>query len=376
VLKSISIAALLIAGTVILAHGQPRTPIVQAVDLSVPLPPVSFNQSGSSELVYELHVTNFQQVDVVLTAIRVKTPLGTIAEYRDAELQRRLVRPGLPNDHPTPQIVGRGMRAVVNMWIRLPAAFVPSVVHEVELEVQRPAGAVHVVVEGGASTVAPPAPIVLDPPLRRGPWVAIYDPLLKGGHRTAIYTVGGRARIPGRFAIDFIALPASGALAPDPAARPADGNGFGTDVIAVADGTIAAAVDDTPDRTPPPVAPESASGNYVALDLGGGRFAFYEHLQQGSIAVTAGQRVTRGQVIARLGSSGSTSIGPHLHFHVADANSLLASEGVAFVFRQFTGIGEFTSIQALHAGEQWRAAASATSYANSRPSPNSVIHFP
>lgn len=368
------VAVIVVAMTAVRA--QPRVPIVQAVDLSVPLTPATFNQSGGSELVYELHITNFQQVDVVLTSVRVKTPIGPIAEYRDAELQRRLVRPGLPNDHATPHIVGPGMRAVVNMWIRLPTWFVPSVVHEVELDVQRQAGAAHVVVEGGASTVPPPEPIVLDPPLGRGPWVAIYDPLLKGGHRTAIYTVGGRARIPGRFAIDFIALPAFGALARDPDARPADGNGFGTAVLAVADGTIAAAADDMSDRTPKPVPPESGSGNYVALDLGGGRFAFYEHLQQGSIIVTAGQRVTRGQVIAKLGSSGSTSIGPHLHFHVADANSLLASEGVAFVFRQFTALGEFTSIQALHAGEQWRPAGSATSFTSARPSPNSVIHFP
>ena len=36
---------------------------------------------------------------------------------------------------------------------------------------------------------------------------------------------------------------------------------------------------------------------------------------------STGQRVRRGDVIAKLGSSGSTSIGPHLHFHVADANS-------------------------------------------------------
>ena len=90
-------------------------------------------------------------------------------------------------------------------------------------------------------------------------------------------------------------------------------------MLAVADGTIVAAVDDTSDRTPQPVPPESASGNYVALDVGGGRFAFYEHLQQGSIVVKPGQRVSRGDVIAKLGSSGSTSIGPHLHFHVADA---------------------------------------------------------
>ena len=341
----------------------------------MPVTPVSFDQSGSSELVYELHITNFQQVDVILTSVRVKTPIGVIAEYRDAELQRRLVRPGLPNDHATPHIVGPGMRAVLNLWITLPAWFAPSVVHEVGLEVQRPTGSVQVTVEGGASPVQAADPIVLDPPLRGGPWIAIYDPLLKGGHRTAIYAIGDRARIPGRFAIDFITLPAFGALARDLAERPVDGNGFGTDVLAVADGTIVAAVDDTPDRTPQPVPPESASGNYVALDMGAGRFAFYEHLQQGSVLVRPGQRVSRGDAIAKLGSSGSTSIGPHLHFHVADGSSLLGAEGVPFVFRLFTDLGKFASIQALQAGERWIPAGSARGFTNSRPSPNSVISF-
>jgi murein DD-endopeptidase len=265
---------------------------------------------------------------------------------------------------------------VLNLWITLPTSFVPSVVHEVGLEVQRPTGSVQVTVEGGASPVAPQDPIVLDAPLRSGPWIAIYDPVLKGGHRTAIYTVGDRARIPGRFAIDFITLPAFGALPRDPAERPADGNGFGAAVLAVADGTIAAAVDDTSDRTPQPVPAESASGNYIALDVGGGRFAFYEHLQQGSILVKPGQRVSSGDVIAKLGSSGSTSIGPHLHFHVADTNSLLGADGMPFVFRLFTSLGEFESIQALQAGERWIPAGSARGFTNSRPPPNAVISFP
>jgi murein DD-endopeptidase len=357
-------------------NAQSRAPIVQAVDLSVPVPPVSFSQDVDHVLVYELHITNFQQVDVVLTSVRVRTPIGRVADYRGAELQQRLVRPGFRNDYATPHIIGPGMRAVLNLWITLPTWFVPSLTHEVDLDVQRPSGPVQVTVEGGMSRVQGRDPLVLDPPLRSGPWIAIYDPLLKGGHRTAIYTVDGRARIPGRFAIDFIALPPMGALARDVAARPADGNGFGAEVLAVADGTIVAAVDDMPERTPPPVPPENASGNYVALELSGGRIAFYEHLQQGSIVVKAGEKVKSGQVIARLGASGSTSIGPHLHFHVADANSLLASEGMPFVFKHFTMLGDFASIQALHAGEPWRPAALASGRGESRPAPNSVISFP
>ena len=144
----------------------------------------------------------------------------------------------------------------------------------------------------------------------------------------------------------------------------------------MADGTIAIAVDGVVDATPPPITLELAPGNHIAIDLGGNRFAFYEHLQRGSVRVKAGDRVTRGQVIAKLGSSGSSSIGPHLHFHMADAPSTLGAEGVAFVFRQFTQVGRFDSLTALTSGAKWLPAGSADIRRLERPDPVSVIHFP
>jgi murein DD-endopeptidase MepM/ murein hydrolase activator NlpD len=107
---------------------------------------------------------------------------------------------------------------------------------------------------------------------------------------------------------------------------------------------------------PAPVPLERASGNYVALDLGDGRFAFYEHLRQGSIVARAGERVRRGQTIGQLGSSGSTSIGPHLHFHVADANAALAAEGLPFVIRRFEHLGAYSSLDAFRPGASWTPA--------------------
>ncbi len=358
-----------------LLPSQVPAPIVQSVDVAVPFAPVHFSQDGRSQLVYELHITNFQQVDVAIKSVRIDTPRGTIAEYLDADLLKYLTRPGLRNDHPTPQILGPGMRAVINLWIELPEFSVQQVTHSIELEVMRPTGPVPARLESAASPVTlSHEQTVLDAPLRRGSWIAIYDPLLRGGHRTAMYTLDGRARIPGRFAIDFVALPPSGAL--PPLAERATANGFGAEVLAVADGVIAAALDGETDMPVPPVPAERASGNYIALDLGAGRFAFYEHLQRGSLVIKAGQRVTRGQVIAKLGSSGSTSIGPHLHFHVANAISLLAAEGLPFEFKQFTVLGRFASIQALQGGEAWQPASAAHGSQNTRPAPNAVIAFP
>lgn len=356
----------------------PRAPIIQSVDLSVPFAPVTFDQGARLQLAYEIHVTNFQPGDVTLASASVYTPAGeTLAAYRGDDLRRRIVRPGLRHDHPTPDVVGAGGRAVVLFWFELPpgTGAPGSVTHTVELDVARPGGAMRTVVTGGAAPVSTRAVALLDAPLAGGPWVAIYDPLLKGGHRTAFYTVDGRARIPGRFAIDFIALPPAGAKLDDLAGRPANWNGAGSEVLAVADGTVAGARDDTPDATPKPVPLEHASGNYVALDLGGGRIAFYEHLQRGSVRVAAGETVRRGQLIGRLGSSGSSSIGPHLHFHLADAHSLLGAEGIPFAFRQFEHMGHFASIDSLIGGESWSKTASRSS-ADERPMPNAVIQFP
>lgn len=350
--------------------------LVQSVDVLLRQPPVSFTQGGRTQLVYELHITNFSPGDVTLAVVDIQDADGRLlAQYAGDELSRRITRPGFRTDHATPQVIGPGMRAVINVWFAIPSApfLVRSLSHRIELEVMRPDGTVRTAITGASAEVSSAPIATIDAPLRGGPWIAIYDPLLKGGHRTAIYTLDGRARIPGRYAIDFIRLPAFGSLSTVPAP---DANGFGEDVLAVADGTITIAVDGIPDATPPPIPLERASGNHIALALGNGRFAFYEHLQRGSVTVAPGQKVARGQVIARLGSSGSSSIGPHLHFHVSDASATLAAEGMPFVFRSFIEDGRFASLNALTSGEKWLPAGAVVTRREERPDPVTVIRFP
>jgi murein DD-endopeptidase len=337
-------------------------------------------------LVHELWITSRLSTTVTLDQVTVLDDDRALASYAGATLHPLVGRPGLPRTHPERLVLERDQPAVVYFWIRLEAGtpVPPRVRHRARLQAAASGGAARpIVVEGGSMLVSTVDPDVLDAPLRGSGWAAIYEPSMIGGHRTAIYTVDDKPRIPGRFAIDWIRLPPSGRAHTDASSRPPDWNGFGADVLAVKDARVAAAVDGHPDADPsgkPRVAisRDNAAGNYIALDLGNGRFAFYEHLQQGSVGVKAGDRVASGQTIARVGSSGSVSSGPHLHFHVADTNATLGAEGLPFVLREFRLRGAFPSIGAFASGEAPSPVSPGLepARARERPGPNAVVDFP
>lgn len=80
------------------------------------------------------------------------------------------------------------------------------------------------------------------------------------------------------------------------------GASFGADITAAADGTVIFA------------GYSNGAGNYVMINHGGSLYTVYMHAS--SLTVSNGMKVSRGQVVAKVGSTG-ISTGNHLHFGVS-----------------------------------------------------------
>jgi murein DD-endopeptidase MepM/ murein hydrolase activator NlpD len=130
---------------------------------------------------------------------------------------------------------------------------------------------------------------------------------------------------------------------PDPAEN-REFHTYGAEILAVADGTVVGILDGVPENSPYsrempiPMTRKNMPGNHIILDIGSQRFAFYAHLQPGSLLVEVGDFVEKGKPIALLGNSGRSDA-PHLHFHIAGSADLYAADGRSFVFEAFDWIG-------------------------------------
>lgn len=308
--------------------------------------PAAVASDSFALLSYELHLTNLSDAALSISSVQIFDQDGTALFDLPScsALAPQLSILGRSGSEADACTVAAGLRAV--LYLDLAAGNARGLQHRVRYAAAGNASDATTVLDGARVEVDDRPPVVLGPPLRGGPWVAVHDPAWPRGHRRVLYTVAGRTHIPGRYAIDWIRVDRDGHLAGD-RDRVATWFGYGADVIAVADATVAATRDDVAESASVSAqvkhAIRDAAGNYVALDLGNGQYAFYEHLRPGSVRVRVGQRVRRGEVVAALGFTGD-STGPHLHFHVADASSPLDAEGVPYAFGDFDLLGRYPSL--------------------------------
>jgi murein DD-endopeptidase len=326
-----------------------QKPLGAPVDVEVPKLPTAFQADGKTHLVYELHVTNFGAADCSITQIDVlraddKKSLG---HFEGVELAGMLNRPGVTGAVGMDKLrLGPGLRAVVYLWVTFDkAADVPSALeHRVTVKVGDYPDSF--AVDSARISGRRDLPVI-GPPLRGGEWLAANGPSNSSGHRRALIPIGGRAQIAQRFAIDWVQLRPDGQTFTGDQLDNKNYRAYGSEVLAVADGVASEVVDGIPQNVPGeksravPITLETVGGNHVILDLGQGRYAFYAHLQPGSVRIKTGDKVRRGQVLGLVGNSGN-STEPHLHFHLSDASSPLGSEGIPYALESYQRQGKGT----------------------------------
>jgi hypothetical protein len=323
-------------------------------------PNVVLGADDRQHLAYELQLLNVAPFPVTLTRIdTLDSDTGAVlATFGDAALTALIKR---PEGGEFAGALGGGLTGLAILDVSLPrrAPLPRYLVHRLTISFDPnsapPGFPTPVPYLAARTAVSRHQPVTIAAPLRGAGWVAVNGCCdAANGHRGGIIPIDGHLRAVERFAIDFVQLGPDRRLFVGPLENLSSFRYYGTDVRSVADGTVVRIHDGEPEQTPPngPAdfpTPQNAGGNWLVVDIGGGHFAFYAHLQRHSITAKVGDRVHRGQTLGLLGNTGN-STGPHLHFHLMDSASLDAN-GLPFQFDTFTSPGTVTDENIMFQGD-------------------------
>jgi hypothetical protein len=333
-----------IAPTAQPATAVPASPFPLQLQLRVPFDPTAFPSAGHSYLAYELYLTNFTESPITLRRIEVLDVAGSadrpIAVFEGEQIDALLEPIGAPTHaaDKDPRLLGAGATVVLFMWIQFDTGgAVPNTLRHRVFTADSSA-------EGAIINTHYTQLHVLGPPLEGANWRAADGPSndRDNHHRRGVIILGGQPLDSRRYAIDWMLLVHDERLSGDPADKHSY-FAYGKPVLAVADATVVTARDGLPDNVPRhdnvfqsavPITMDTVGGNTITLDLGGGQYASYFHLQPGSLRVKVGDRVRRGEVLAQVGCSGDARA-PHLHFEVTTSPNVLGGEGVPYLIDHF-----------------------------------------
>jgi hypothetical protein len=339
---------------VCLAGGEEKvrmTPLLLAVQDA----PAPFTGSdGRVHLVYELWVTNFSSGDATVEKVEVLGD-GVVLQTLGGEAISRQLQPA--GSRGSAGSLAKGSQALLFLNIALAAgtAVPEQLSHRVSARfAAAPPGKQELSENGGSIEVSRRKVAVIGPPLRGARYVSADSCCESSRHRRAALPVNGRVWLAQRFAVDWEQLDASGRIYSGPGGDLKSYTIFGQPVLAVADAVVSSTTDGQPEQTPGKyptnISLDDADGNSVILDLGGGSFAMYAHLQPGSIKVHRGDKVSRGQVLGLVGNTGN-SVAPHLHFQVMDGPLSLASNGLPYELDGFEVTGTTPGTEAFDEAE-------------------------
>ncbi|MEJ2861774.1 M23 family metallopeptidase [Actinomycetospora flava] len=330
----------------------PAEPVLTPVVADVPYPPVPvLGEDERTHLVYELELTNFTPGPVTVEQVEALGPAGEVlGTLGAADVASRLKPSG--GAAYAPNLAG-GQHGMLFVHVALPPGTPapPSLTHRLVARV----GGQAVTEESVAPTTVDARRLpVLAPPLAGEGYLAADGCCDAVRHTRAALPVNGSPVLAQRYAIDYERVGPDGRIYAGPKEDLRSYRIYGNEVFAVAEGTVVTALDGQPEQVPgtyPEDIPITlADGNYVLLDVGNDFFVTFAHLQTGSVRVRPGDRVRAGDVLGLVGNTGN-SVAPHLHLHVTDGPSSIASQGLPYLVDEFTLTGRVASTASFDRAE-------------------------
>jgi len=334
---------------------------VTAIEVTAPGPPrYVFGSDGREHVDYDLVITNAFTAEVTLKSLTVTGAGRTLLKLTGEALAAHTHQ--IVAGEPSARIPASAT-VVTLVDVVLPGSAgrtVPArLANQIDYTVP-PVALFREVI--GSTTVRGPvlltsrrAPVLIASPVRGPGWVApnacCADP--SSPHRNFVLSANGTYVTPEMFAIDWAQVVDRSFFRGD-GSQLSDYPDFGAPIYAVANGTVVSAINDRPEV--PPFAPATGNptvktpkdfgGNEVVEKIGSGLYAFYAHLQTGSVTVTPGEHVRTGEAIGSLGNTGNTTF-PHLHFGIQDGPDALTSNALPFEIDHFTLEGNATPASTL-----------------------------
>jgi hypothetical protein len=306
-------------------------------------PPTAFPSEGSQHLFYELYLTNFSGSPVALHKVEViavdrldAPPLAMFAGRGLASIARVI---GSGDNAASAGAIPPGGTLVLFLEVLISERQpIPArIVHRLSLDEN--------MVETAAIPISHRMLKVVGPPVMGANWIAADGPGSDpdNHHRRGLFVQDGMLTDSRRLAIDWKIVRDGKSYRGDEHAA-ASYFAYGKPLVAIADALVVRSEDGHPDNPAghgvdfhpaEPVTIDNVGGNHVVLDLGDGQYAHYFHMKTGSVRVSPGERVRKGQVIGMIGSSGDARE-PHLHLEITDTSRTLTGEGLPYVIDHYT----------------------------------------
>lgn len=319
--------------------GDPDSVFPNALGVLPATLPRTIRSFGALHLEYELLVTNQGQSPVVIRGVEAINQNGKqLASLGENEVAARLESEEAGRVKP-------GELAVLIMSVSgEDAKDLKSITHRFRVSTDGAPGRAFNVM-GGTVHVSREARADFGAPVRGGSWVVLgpLDPRLPG-RRTSV-DIDGFSVFPQRFEMSLSKMADAEGTSSGSGAQNADYAAFGEAVYAMADGRVLQVVNGISDHTPGRPDSTNPDGNFALMEVGD-EYLVYAGLQKGSIALKPGDPIKRGDLVGRIGNSGS-SAEPELRIRLITAPDPMRATGLEFGFQSFEWLGWLKGADAL-----------------------------